>query len=48
MSKNIIIQEGGIAKQLTADKLKTNLVGGAVHACGCRKMIHNNVVIIYK
>lgn len=28
MSKNIIIQEGGIGKQLTADKLKTNLVGG--------------------
>lgn len=28
MSKNIIIQEGGLGKQLTADKLKTNLVGG--------------------
>lgn len=28
MSKNIVIQEGGIGKQLTADKLKTNLVGG--------------------
>ena len=28
MSKNIIIQEGGVGKQLTADKLKTNLVGG--------------------
>lgn len=28
MSKNIIIQEGGVAKQMTADKLKTNLVGG--------------------
>lgn len=28
MSKNIIIQEGGISKQLTADKLKTNIVGG--------------------
>lgn len=28
MSKNITIQEGGIAKQLTVDKLKTNLVGG--------------------
>lgn len=28
MSKNITIQEGGVAKQLTADKLKTNLVGG--------------------
>lgn len=28
MSKNIIVQEGGIGKQLTADKLKTNLVGG--------------------
>lgn len=28
MSKNINIQEGGIAKQLTANKLKTNLVGG--------------------
>lgn len=28
MSKNIVIQEGGLAKQLTADKLKTNLVGG--------------------
>lgn len=28
MSKNIMIQEGGVAKQMTADKLKTNLVGG--------------------
>lgn len=28
MSKNIVIQEGGIGKQLTADKLKTNLVSG--------------------
>lgn len=28
MSKNIVIQEGGIGKQLTADRLKTNLVGG--------------------
>ena len=28
MGKNIIIQEGGVGKQLTADKLKTNLVGG--------------------
>lgn len=28
MSKNITIQEGGLAKQITADKLKTNLVGG--------------------
>lgn len=28
MSKNIVIQEGGQGKQLTADKLKTNLVGG--------------------
>lgn len=28
MSKNITIQEGGIAKQLTVDKLKTSLVGG--------------------
>lgn len=28
MSKNITIQEGGLAKQLTANKLKTNLVGG--------------------
>lgn len=28
MSKNIVIQEGGVGKQLTADKLKTNLVGG--------------------
>lgn len=27
MSKNISIQEGGIGKQLTVDKLKTNLVG---------------------
>lgn len=27
MSKNIIIQEGGVGKQLTADKLKTILVG---------------------
>jgi hypothetical protein len=29
MSKNISIQEGGIGKQLTVDKLKTNLVGGS-------------------
>lgn len=28
MSKNITIQEGGIAKSLTVDKLKTDLVGG--------------------
>ena len=28
MSKNITIQEGGIAKYITADKLKTNLVDG--------------------
>ena len=28
MSKNITIQESGIAKQLNADKLKTNLVSG--------------------
>ena len=28
MSKNIVIQEGGTGKQFTADKLKTNLVGG--------------------
>ncbi len=28
MSKNITIQEGGVGKQLTVDKLKTNLVGG--------------------
>lgn len=28
MGKNIVIQEGGIGKQLTVDKLKTNLVGG--------------------
>lgn len=28
MSKNITIQEGGVAKSLTADKLKTDLVGG--------------------
>lgn len=28
MSKNIVIQEGGVGKQLTADKLKTNLVSG--------------------
>jgi len=28
MSKNIAIQEGGIDKQLTVDKLETNLVGG--------------------
>lgn len=27
MSKNITIQEGGVAKQLTVDKLKTDLVG---------------------
>ncbi len=29
MSKNIVIQEGGQGKQLTVDKLKTNLVGGS-------------------
>lgn len=28
MSKNIVIQEGGVGKNLTVDKLKTNLVGG--------------------
>ena len=28
MSKNIVIQEGGQGKQLTVDKLKTDLVGG--------------------
>lgn len=28
MSKNIVIQEGGLSKQMTANKLKTNLVGG--------------------
>ena len=28
MSKNIIIQEGGIGKQMTVDKLRTDLVGG--------------------
>ncbi len=28
MSKNITIKEGGVAKQLTVDKLKTNEVGG--------------------
>lgn len=28
MSKNITIQEGGVAKQLTVDKLKTDIVGG--------------------
>jgi len=28
MSKNITIQEGGVAKQLTVDKLKTNVAGG--------------------
>lgn len=28
MSKSIVIQEGGIGKQLTVDKLKTDLVGG--------------------
>lgn len=28
MSKNISVQEGSIGKQLTVDKLKTNLVGG--------------------
>lgn len=28
MSKNIIIQEGGAGKQLTVDKLKTDLAGG--------------------
>jgi len=28
MSKNIVIQEGGTGKQLTVDKLKTDIVGG--------------------
>lgn len=28
MSKNIIIQEGGVPRQLTADKLRTNQIGG--------------------
>ena len=28
MSKNITIQEGGVGKQLTIDKIKTDLVGG--------------------
>ena len=28
MSKNITIQEGGTAKQMTVEKLRTNLVGG--------------------
>ena len=28
MSKNVVIQEGGTGKQLTVNKLKTNLVGG--------------------
>ncbi len=28
MSKNITIQEGGVAKQMTVEKLKTGLVGG--------------------
>lgn len=28
MSKNIVIQEGGVGRQFSADKLKTNLVGG--------------------
>lgn len=28
MSKNIVIQEGGTGRQLSVDKLKTNLVGG--------------------
>lgn len=28
MSKNIVIQEGGVGRQFTADKLKTALVGG--------------------
>lgn len=49
MSKNIVIEEGGIGKQLTADKLKTNLVG--VGTClwvpedevilGTKSIIHN-------
>lgn len=30
MSKNITIQEGGVGKQLTVDKLRTNLVGGVI------------------
>lgn len=29
MSKNIVIQEGGIGKQLTVDKLRTNLAAGS-------------------
>lgn len=28
MSKSIVIQEGGVGKNLTANKLKTNLIGG--------------------
>lgn len=28
MSKNITIQEGGVGKQITVDKIKTNAVGG--------------------
>ena len=28
MSKKIVIQEGGVGRQFTADKLKTALVGG--------------------
>ena len=31
MGKNITIQEGGVAKQLTVDKLKTNEVGGGIN-----------------
>lgn len=27
MSKNIVIQEGGVGRQFTADKLRTALVG---------------------
>lgn len=49
MAKNIIIQEGGVGKQLAADKLKTNLVGGGTCLwvpedeviLGTKSIIHN-------
>lgn len=41
MSKNITVQEGGIAKQLTADKLRTNLVGGGT----CLWVPENEIIL---
>lgn len=34
MGKNITIQDGGVGKQLTVDKLRTNLVGGGGQTSG--------------